>query len=180
MSPNECYLCVRSVHFAKKGNPKKASPIPRPFGVPCAARQAGRLRNWLRHHALRAQTVLADCPRLASAARRWTEGNSVQTQRSYVTPVVLAHHPVSPLRRFGLAGELGVVGCALFEFRGSLRFVQAARASCADAQFASQSEGTRRAARRGALLFGYFISALWSKCTKIIRPISVESIDPAR
>ncbi len=61
--------------------------------------------------------------------------------------------PISPLRRFGLAGGLGGVGCALFEFRSRARFVCPARASCADAQFACQSEGTRRAARWGALFF---------------------------
>ncbi|MFH1494896.1 MAG: hypothetical protein ABIG70_08885 [Pseudomonadota bacterium] len=64
--------------------------------------------------------------------------------------------PFPLLRRFGLSGELGDVGCALFEFRGSLRFVQAARASCAVAQFACQPEGTRRAAQRGALFFRLF------------------------
>ena len=83
-SPAAVYLSC----FAKKGKPKKATPIHRPFGGPYAARQAGRLRN----SRLRAQTVLADGPRLACAARRWTEGNQHQTHP----------HPGPPLEGEGV------------------------------------------------------------------------------
>ena len=47
---------------------KVGHPALRSFGIPCAARQAGRRPKL----ALRAQTTPADCPRLGCAARRGT------------------------------------------------------------------------------------------------------------
>jgi hypothetical protein len=138
--------------FAKKRNRKKATPIHHPYGVPCAARQAGRLRN--SRFALRQSSPTA--PGLAALLGGGPrEGKANPTLalplKGRVLPPSLAKPPrdgelfgapsvepppFSPLRRFGLAGGLGGVGCALFEFRGRARFVCAARASCADAQFA--------------------------------------------
>ena len=56
---------------------KRSRPlVRRSFGLPCAARPVGRLRN--SPSQARAQTVLADCPRQGCAARRLSRGSENQ------------------------------------------------------------------------------------------------------
>ena len=66
----------------KKVGKERRPQVRRPFGVPCAARKRGPLRNsWLENASvqkvaivLATQTVLADDPRVCSAARRLSWG----------------------------------------------------------------------------------------------------------
>ena len=176
-SPAADYLSC----FAKKGNPKKATPIHRPFGVPCAARQTGRLRN--SRYALRQCSPTT--PGLSVLLGGGPRGFSINPIPTLALPLkgrVCPCHthrdgelfrapsvefpPTSPLRRFGLASKLGAFGCALSELRGRARLVCPARASCADAQFVGQTEGTRRAAQRGAFFFGFFLLGKQKKETR--------------
>ena len=64
-----CFLCT-----AKKGRPKKAAPLNRPFGVHCVTRSDRRLRNSPARETAQAQTVLADFPCRSCVTRRFKRG----------------------------------------------------------------------------------------------------------
>jgi hypothetical protein len=157
-SPAAGYLSC----FAKKGNPKKATPIHRPYGVPCVARQAGRLRN--SRFALRQSSPKSpDSSALLGGGPR-----GIQTEATHPHPglpleeegtitlspfggkfeysTLYAHHPVTPLHRLGFPKRSGAVGedclSAKREFRSRPIF----------SENRGKPEGP---VRRGALLFGY-------------------------
>ena len=67
-SPAATYLSCA----AKKGRPKKAAPLSRPFGVPCVTRIDRRLRN---SPAARTQTVLAENSCRFCVTRRFRKGD---------------------------------------------------------------------------------------------------------
>jgi len=85
----------KRVHFLaspRKQNQKKATPSTAPFGgsLRCSpVRAAAQL-------ALRAQTVLADCPRPVCAARRWIKGI---TCKNHHLPTLLLKRRADPLYR---------------------------------------------------------------------------------
>jgi hypothetical protein len=168
----------------KESTERKRHPTPRPYGIPCAARQGRRLRtrpNRPKNAACRgAQTVLAENSCLACAAQRGVKGKEQLStppsptqslpvipakagiQQRYKTIETIAFprnrdsQPNSLPDALSSAAGPGAFGNHLFELRDSLRFVQAVRVSLIAARLGEQRKEVRSTVAEGVFSFGSF------------------------
>ena len=164
----------------KKVTQEKATPMRRPFGIPCVARRSGFLINShdpLRVHVLKhiRQNSPDQSPLLGvaqgkvkrnSKSKAFVCGRKAPTYSSNDSVGTRAHPTISPPP---FEGGL-IFPCAppryfankrrfrraLSELRGRARFVCPARASCAAPLVCEISREPRRGGKPGAPSFGYF------------------------
>ena len=142
----------------KKGTKEKGTPFHRPFGVPCVARQTGRLRN--SRFALRQSSPTAPGFLGKPRRRRRGFGSCGRSPLFYSLPFkgrarvgmgcfVLR----SLLCRFVLSSQPGAVKANMFEHVAAQRIVRVYEPP----GWLDKTKVPRRGGKEGALLFGYFI-----------------------
>ena len=148
---------------AKKSNQKKAAPAHRPCGLPCAARQAGRLRNspsqktrGLRQSSPTTPGLTALLGGSQGGPRWYAVIRSPSLSEAGRKPMVLKFIPGAPPSSGVAPGDVGE-HCASARngleerFKPARSWVQSSNwcASCAAARWDEQRRGVRRTGKLG-------------------------------